>query len=109
MKRVAYIISKNGSGEFIQESILAAIAEGVHGGEVVAIYFTEEGVYHLVKGARRAKEIGIAMESQGVRVFASKQSVKDRKLQNMIIPGIELSGYDTFFEIAQEVDHLISV
>lgn len=109
MKKIAYIISKNGSGEFIQESILASIAEGAHGGEILALYFTEEGVYHLVKGSRRAKEIGVAMNSQGVKVFASKQSVKDRRLQNMIIPGIELASYDNFFDVAVEADHLISV
>ena len=109
MKKIAYIISKNGSGEFIQESILGSIADGVHGGEVVAIYFTEEGIYHLVKGSRRAKEVGIAIENRGVRVFASKQSIKDRKLQNMIIPGIEFASYDQFFEIAQQADHVISV
>jgi sulfur relay (sulfurtransferase) DsrF/TusC family protein len=109
MKKIAYIISKNGSGEFIQESILASIAEGSHSGEILALYFTEEGVYHLVKGSRRAKEIGISMDSQGVKVIASKQSIKDRKLQNMIIPGIELGTYEQFFEVAQNADHLISV
>ena len=109
MKKIAYIISKNGSGEFIQESILASIAEGAHTGEVIALYFTEEGVFHLMKGSRRAKEIGIAMETQGVKVFASKQSVKERRLQNIVIPGVELSGYSSFFEVAQNADHLISV
>jgi sulfur transfer complex TusBCD TusB component (DsrH family) len=109
MKKVAYIISKNGSGEFIQESILGSIAEGTHGGKIIALYFTEEGIYHLVKGSRRAKEIGIAIESRDVRVIASKQSIKDRKLQNMIIPGIELGSYEQFFDIAQQADHVISV
>lgn len=109
MKKVAYIITKNGSGEFIQESILGSIAEGTHGGQIIALYFTEEGIYHLVKGSRRAKEIGIAIDNQNVRVFASKQSIKDRKLQNMVIQGIEYGTYEQFFEIAQEADHVISV
>jgi len=109
MKKIAYIISKNGSGEFIQESVLGSIADGVHSGQIVALYFTEEGVYHLVKGSRRAKEVGIAIDLQGVKVIASKQSVKDRRLQNMVIQGIELGNYEQFFELAQEADHIISV
>lgn len=109
MKKIAYIISKNGSGEFIQESILGSIADGTHSGEIIALYFTEEGIYHLVKGSRRAKEIGIAIQNQNVRVFASKQSIKDRKLQNMVIPGIEFGSYEQFFQLAQQADHVISV
>lgn len=109
MKKIAYIISNNGGGELIQESILGAIADGSHAGKIVALYFTEEGVYHLVKGSRRAKEIGIAIDSQDVKVIASKQSVKDRKIQNMVIQGVELGTYEQFIEIALDADHIISV
>ncbi len=109
MKKIAYIISQNGGGEFIQESILGAIADGSHTGKIIAVYFTEEGVYHLVKGSRRAKEIGMAIDSQEVKVIASKQSVKDRKIQNMVIQGVELGNYEQFIEIALDADHIISV
>jgi sulfur transfer complex TusBCD TusB component (DsrH family) len=109
MKKIAYIISKNGGGELIQESILGTIADGSHAGKIVALYFTEEGVYHLVKGSRRAKEIGISIDSQDVKVIASKQSVKDRKIQNMVIQGVELGTYEQFIEIALDADHIISV
>jgi sulfur transfer complex TusBCD TusB component (DsrH family) len=109
MKKIAYIISNNGGGELIQESILGAIADGSHAGKIVALYFTEEGVYHLVKGSRRAKEIGISIDSQDVKVIASKQSVKDRKIQNMVIQGVELGTYEQFIEIALDADHIISI
>lgn len=109
MKKIAYIISENGGGEFIQESILGSIADGSHVGKIVALYFTEEGVYHLVKGSRRAKEIGLAIDTQSVKVIASKQSVKDRKILNMVIQGVELGTYEQFIEIAMEADHIISV
>ncbi len=109
MKKIAYIISRNASGEFVQESILGAIAEGSHAGKVIALYFTEEGIYHLVKGSRRAKEVGIALDTQGVKVIASKQSVKDRKLLHMIIPGVEHGTYDQFLNFAMEADHILTI
>jgi hypothetical protein len=49
------------------------------------------------------------MDAQDVKVFASKQSIKERRLQNIVIPGVELTGYGPFFELAQNADHLISV
>jgi sulfur transfer complex TusBCD TusB component (DsrH family) len=63
----------------------------------------------LVKGSRRAKEIGISIDSQDVKVIASKQSVKDRKIQNMVIQGVELGTYEQFIEIALDADHIISI
>jgi sulfur relay (sulfurtransferase) DsrF/TusC family protein len=109
MKKIAYVISRNASGEFVQESILAAIADGSHAGQVIALYFTEEGIYHLVKVSRRAKEVGIALDTQGVKVIASKQSIKDRKLLNMIIPGVEFSTYDQFLNSVMDADHILIV
>ena len=108
-KEVAYIITHNGAGEFIQESILNAIAGGGHFGRVVALYFAEEGVYHLVKGSRRAKDIGLAIDKRDVQVFVSKTSVRERRLQNMIIPGADFGDYSQFLEAAKDADQIISI
>ena len=108
-KEVAYIITHNGAGEFIQESILNAIASGEHFGRVTALYFTEEGVYHLVKGSRRAKALGLAIDKHDLQVFVSKPSVRERRLQNMIIPGITFGDYSQFLEVAQNASHIICI
>ena len=105
----AYIITHNGAGEFIQESILNAIASGEHFGRVTALYFTEEGVYHLVKGSRRAKALGLAIDKHDLQVFVSKPSVRERRLQNMIIPGITFGDYSQFLEVAQNASHIICI
>jgi len=109
MKKIAYIISRDGSGEYIQDSILKSIADRTHGAHVISLYFIENGVYFLVKGSRRAKEIMIAMHEQDVKIFASKQSIKERKIENMMLDGIELATFDSFYKITQEADHIISI
>ena len=109
MKKIAYIITRNGSGDFIEDSILKTIADGNHGADVVALYFIENGVYHLIKGSRRANEIFLTLKNKNVKVFASKQSINDKKIKNMMIDGIELTSFESFYKYAKEADHIISL
>lgn len=109
MKNIAYIIAHDGNGEFIQNGILKSIADRTHGANVIALYFIENGVYHLVKGSRRSKEVSIAMQEQHIKVLASKQSIKERRIQNMMIDGVKLASFDSFYNVTQNADHIISV
>ena len=53
MKKVAYIFTKQHTGELMEDSLLSPIASGEHGANVIAMYFTEDGVYHGLMGARQ--------------------------------------------------------
>ena len=108
MKKIAYIITKQHTGELMEESLLLPIALGQHGADVVSIYFVEDGVYHLVKGGRSSKNLKIAINEQKVKVFGCKKSIKNRNLQNVIIEGIQEGEFKDFYHEALEVDHIIS-
>jgi len=108
MKKIAYIFTKQHTGELLEDSILLPIALGQHGVEVVAMYFVEDGVYHLVKGGRSSKNLKIAATEQKVNVFGCKMSIKNRNLQNVIIDGVTIGDFSEFYQIALAADHIIS-
>jgi len=108
MKKLAYIVTKQHTGEFMEDSVLLPLSQGNHVGEVVAIYFVEDGIYHLVKGARSSKNIKVAQENGKLKIIGCKTSIKNRNLQNVIIDGIEQGNFNDFFKYATEADYIIS-
>ena len=108
MKTIAYIFTKQHTGELMEDSLLLPIALGKHGTKVIAMYFVEDGVYHLVKGGRSSKNLKISMNEQNIKIFGCNISIKNRNLQNVIIDGIEGGDFKDFYKIALEADHIIS-
>lgn len=108
MIKLAYIVTKQHTGEFLEDSVLLPLSRGEQIGEVVAIYFVEDGVYHLVKGARSSKNIKIAQANGKLKIIACKASIKNRNLQNILIDGVEQGDIKDFFAYAIEADHIIS-
>ena len=108
MKKIAYIFTKQHTGELMEDSILLPVALGQHGVEVIAMYFVEDGVYHLVKGGRSSKNLKIAMTEQNVKIFGCKISIKNRNLHNVIIEGIQDGDFKDFYDLALKADHIVS-
>lgn len=108
MKNIAYIITQESSAELIEESIFLPIVKGEHGAQVTAFYFVGDGVYQLVKGSRNAKNIKLAMTMENISIYACETSIKNRKLQNIIIEGIKLGTLKDFYNATENVDHIIS-
>ncbi len=109
MKKISYIITKQHTGELVEDLILIPVSQGQHGAEVAAMYFVEDGVYHLVKGGRSAKHIKTAIQDRNLKVFGCKSSIKNRNLRNLIIDGIQDGDFNEFFKIALDTDHIISI
>ena len=109
MKKIAYIITRQHTGEFIEDNLLVPISLGQHNAAVVALYFVEDGVYHLVKGGRSAKQVKLAISERNIKVFGCKLSIKNRNLRNLIIDGIEDGTFSDFYGLALEADHILCV
>lgn len=108
MKKIAYIITKESTSELIEENIFSPIAKGEHGVKVKGVFFIGDGVYYLLKGSRTAKSINLVAEKKGTEIFACKQSVNNRKLQNILINGVIIGTLNKFYEEMADVDHIIS-
>ncbi len=104
MKKVAYIITRNGTRELIEGCLLSTVSAGTHGREVVAMHFAEDGVYHLVEGTTTADRIQKAMKERGVRVLACECSTQNRGLEDKIIEGVPLGHFADFYEAAGDAD-----
>lgn len=108
MKNIAYIITKESTTELFEENLLIPILKGKHGVQVAAFYFVGDGVYHLVKGSRNAKNIQLLMSTEKIPIYVCENSIKNRKLQNIIIDGVNIGTLKDFYDAVSDVDHIIS-
>ena len=108
MKSVAYIITRENISELLEDNILSPILEGDHGVEVVAFYFVGDGVFHLIKGTRNAKNFKALLKKSQTEIFACEISIKNRKLQNVVIDQARLGTLKDFYLAASNVDHIVS-
>ena len=109
MKKVAYLITRNGTRELIEGCLLSTVSKGIHGAKVLALHFAEDGVYHLIKGTTTGNKIEKAIKEQGVKVLACECSVENRNIKDKIIDQVEMGHFADFYEAAEEADHVISI
>lgn len=108
MKNFAYIITGKSTSELIEDNLFAPLGLGKHGVKVSAIFFVGDGVYHLLKGSRTAKNIKLAMVKEDVKILACEQSIRNRKLQNLMIDSVIFGTLTDFYDATTEADHIIA-
>jgi len=108
MKKLAYIITRVTLSELLEDNIIAPILRGDHGAQIAGFYFVDDGVYHLLKGSRNAKNIKAIIKMEKTAIYACETSIKNRKLQNVIIEGVKIGTLKDFYDATSEADHIIS-
>lgn len=108
MKRVAYIITRENTSELMEDNILLPALEGEPGVQIAAFYFVGDGVLHLIKGSRNAKNLRALAKKGQTEIFACDISVKNRKLRNIIIDQAKLGTLKDFYLAISNIDHIIS-
>lgn len=108
MKSVAFIITRQDISELIEDDIFIPIIRGEATIKAIAFYFVGEGVYHLIKGSRHSKNIKAIIELKETAILASESSIRSRKLQNVLIEGLQMGTLKDFYQQAAEADHIIS-
>lgn len=108
MRSIAYIITRENMSELIEDNILAPIIHGESGVTTVAFYFVGDGVYHLIKGNRNAKNIAAIIKMKQAEIYVCAISLKNRKLQNVVIENVKPGTMKDFFDATANVDHIIS-
>lgn len=107
MKTAAYIISGKSSSELLEDNLLVPLERGELRTRAAALFFVADGVYHLMKGARSSKVLRTLLAEQKTTIIGCQLSIKNRKLQNVLIDGLILGSLDDFYEAAKDADHII--
>jgi len=108
MKKIAYIISGRSSNELLEENLFAPLQKDELQTKASILFFVADGVYHLMKGSRSSKALRTIMERDKSKIFGCEISIKNRKLQNVIIEGVILGNLNDFYNAAKDEDHIIS-
>ncbi|MDZ7265624.1 MAG: DsrE family protein [candidate division KSB1 bacterium] len=108
MKKFAYIITHELSAELLEDNLLAALEPGNQEIKLIALFFVDDGIYHLIKGNRILKKLKAACASGALAVFACNQSTKVRKIHNMIFEEAKMGSINDFYLAAADADHIIA-
>lgn len=109
MKNIAYIVSGRSSTELLEDNIFTPLEKGELGVNAPVFFFVADGIYHLMKGARSSKTIKTMIARHKSKIIGCEISVKNRKLQNVLIEGVVVGSLKDFYEAAKNVDHVISI
>ncbi|MDZ7262779.1 MAG: DsrE family protein [candidate division KSB1 bacterium] len=109
MKKIAYIITKDTSGELLESCLLSNMGKRPINGQISALFFVGEGIYHLVKGSRSANKIKEGIQNLNIKVVACEHSVKSRNMETLLINGIKIGTISDFYAVAEDVDHIMSL
>lgn len=109
MKNIAYIISGRSSTELLEDNLFTPLEKGELSVKAPVIFFVADGIYHLMKGARSSKALKTMISRDKTKIFGCEISIKNRKLQNVIIDGVVLGSLSDFYEAAKNVDQIISI
>lgn len=108
IKKIAYIVTRDVASEIL-EANLNNLIRNEPTAQIVGIYFADDGVYQIVKGARISNKIRDALRIQDIFLFADEESLKKRKLQNMLLEDTKLGTLADFYSHTQNADHIVTI
>ncbi|MBN1349430.1 DsrE family protein [candidate division KSB1 bacterium] len=108
LTKIAYIVSNDRVSEVL-ETNLAAILNGEETVRIVGLYFVDDGVFHIIKGARIANMLRDALRYQDLWIFADDASVKKRNLQKILVEDAEIKSLTEFYKYVQDANHIITI
>jgi len=107
-KKIAYIVTRDEAMEILEDN-LSSLVRNEQTVEIVAIYFVDNGVYQIVKGARIANKIRDALRVRDIFLYVDDESVKKRNLQNMLLEDAKIGTIADFYASTQDADHIIAL
>lgn len=108
IEKIAYIVTRDTASEILENNLSTLLSSGSPTW-IVGIYFVDDGVYNIVKGARIANIIRDALRIKNIWLFVHEGSVNKRNLHNMLLEDAEIKTLADFYAHTQDADHIIAI
>ena len=97
--KVAYIFSTQGHSVSYKlgKMILPQLEEGIHGADVVGMFFFEDNSYVLQQGNPIGERLAKVAKSNGMLLMACDQCAIERQIDGMLVDGAKIGCFPNLY------------
>lgn len=101
--KVAYVISSANTRTILDKMIIPQIEQGIHGAEVVGMFFVFDNTYLLEKGSDIGDRLQKLHDKTDVILLACDQCVEERQIGDKLIDGAAVGCFPLLYTALQSV------
>ncbi|MZQ74560.1 MAG: sulfur reduction protein DsrE [Peptoclostridium sp.] len=95
--KVAYVISSDNSRKILRDMIIPQLEQGIHGAEVVGMFFVFDNTFMLLEGTEIGERLSALHEKTGMVLLACDQCAIEREIQDRLVPGAAIGCFPILY------------
>ncbi|WP_027634547.1 DsrE-related protein SaoD [Clostridium hydrogeniformans] len=109
--KVAYVISSDNCRTILRDMIIPQIEEGIHGADVVGMFFVFDNTYLLTEGSDIGDRLQKIHEKTGMVMLACDKCAIEREIDDKLVEGAAIGCFPILYATLNsvQVDHIITL
>lgn len=109
--KIAYVLESPHAQNILTNMIIPQMENGIHGADVVGMFFIMDNTYFLMDGTDTAERLRALNEKTGVILLACDKCAKERKIEDKIIKEAAIGCFPVCYAAldSAKVDHIITI
>lgn len=109
--RVAYVMGSENARKTVRDMIVPQMEAGEHVAEVVAMFFTYDTTFMLLKDTDLGNRLQKLADEKGLMIVACDQCVIEREIDDKLIPAASLGCFPVVYGAlnSADIDQVISI
>lgn len=109
--KVAYVISSDNCRTILRDMIIPQIEDGIHGVDVVGMFFVFDNTYLLTKGTEIAERLQKIHEKTDMVMLACDKCAIEREIDDKLVDGAAIGCFPILYATLNSVgvDHIITL
>ncbi|MCT4508299.1 MAG: DsrE-related protein SaoD [Tepidibacter sp.] len=95
--KIAYVISSENSRTILRDMIIPQLEEGIHGAEVVGMFFVFDNTYLLMEETDIARRLHDLHEKTGMILLACDKCAIEREIQDKLVDGASIGCFPVLY------------
>lgn len=101
--KVAYAISSHNCRTILKDMIIPQMEEGIHGAEVMGMFFVFDNTYLLEKGSDIGEKLRVLHEKTGLVLLACDKCAIERNIEDNLVDGAAIGCFPILYATLESV------
>ncbi|WP_242838407.1 DsrE-related protein SaoD [Clostridium ihumii] len=97
MMKVAYVISSQNTRTILNDMIIPQMEQGIHGAEVMGMFFLFDNTYMLEKDSEIGKKLQKLHDEKGLILLACDKCAIERNIDEKLIEGAAIGCFPILY------------
>ncbi|KNF08392.1 DsrE/DsrF-like family [Gottschalkia purinilytica] len=109
--KVAYVLNTDNSRTILRDMIIPQLEQGIHGAEVVGMFFLMDNTYMLLEDCEIGEKLQNLHEKLGIVLLACDKCALEREVADKMIAGASIGCFPTLYPTLNSagVEHIITL